>query len=178
MRDRRFRRCRNARVSDTFGGSGPIIFLTPLTTASEAVPPMIWTLTIKLVQGIYAEGPWQATIAIDAASTLEDLHHAIQWAVEFDDDHLYELYVARTPRSRDRIRYDDENEGLYTRTVESVFPLPKDRRLYYLFDYGDSWVFQVSRARAKPFEAEEGVAYPTLIAEKGEKPPQYPEEDF
>ncbi len=49
---------------------------------------MIWTLQLKLVRGLYAEGPWEATIALDAASTLEDLHHIIQRAVDFDNDHL------------------------------------------------------------------------------------------
>lgn len=139
---------------------------------------MIWTLDIKLVQGLYATGPWQGTIAIDAASTLEDLHYAIQRAVDFDDDHLYELFIARGPHSRDRVRFGNEDEELYTRTIESLFPLPKDRRLYYLFDYGDSWLFQIARNRAKPFEAQAGVEYPVLIVEKGEKPPQYPEGDL
>jgi hypothetical protein len=136
---------------------------------------MIWTLSVKLVRGRYAEGPWQATIALDADSTLEDLHHVIQQAVDFDNDHLYELFIARTEHSGDRIRFDDENEELFTRTIESLFPLPKDRRLYYLFDYGDSWVFQVSRTRHRPYEAEAGSEYPRLIAEQGERPRQYPD---
>ncbi|MFZ0791056.1 MAG: hypothetical protein WAM94_15700 [Chromatiaceae bacterium] len=139
---------------------------------------MIWTLQLKLVRGLYAEGPWEGTIALDAASTLEDLHFAIQRAVDFDNDHLYEFYVARTDRSRDRIRFDEEDDALFTRTIESLFPLPKDKRLYYLFDYGDHWLFQIARTRAKPFEAEPGVDYPRVISEKGAKPPQYPDRDL
>ena len=67
---------------------------------------MIWTLQIKLLSGRWAEKDWAATIALDASSTLEDLHHIIQQAVGFDNDHLYGFYVARTPWSRDRVRYD------------------------------------------------------------------------
>jgi len=41
----------------------------------------LWTLNIKLVFGIYAKGPWAATIEIDSSATLEELHLAIQSAV-------------------------------------------------------------------------------------------------
>jgi hypothetical protein len=138
---------------------------------------MIWTLNLKLVRGLYANGPWEGKIAIDSQSTLEDLHNAIQRAVDFDNDHLYEFYIARTERARERIRFDDEEGGLFTQTIESLFPLPKHRRLYYLFDYGDNWVFQVSRAREKPFEAKPGDKFPRLISEQGTKPEQYPDYD-
>lgn len=139
---------------------------------------MIWTLNVKLVRGLYAKGPWAGSIALDSTSTLEDLHYAIQRAVDFDADHLYEFFLARTERSLDRTRFDDEDDALFTRTIESLFPLPKDRRLYYLFDYGDSWVFQIARARNQPFEADPGVEYPRLVSEKGARPDQYPESDF
>jgi len=103
---------------------------------------------------------------------------------DFDNDHLYGFFVARTPWSRDRVRYDEEDENgeeddaLSTTTLESLFPLPKDRKLFYLFDYGDNWIFQISRTRNKPFVAEPGNQYPLLIGESGEKPPQYPEPDY
>jgi len=137
---------------------------------------MIWTLQIKLLSGRWADKDWAATIALDAASTLEDLHHIIQQAVGFDNDHLYGFFVARTPRGQVRIRYGDDEDGdrLLTTTLETLFPLPKARKLFYLFDYGDSWIFQISRTRNKPFEAEPGVDYPCLISEIGEQPQQYP----
>lgn len=124
----------------------------------------------------------------------------------FDNENLYGFYVARTPRSRDRIRYrgrvdsswydgddedgdeddvgeeddvweeddvEDEDAAAWATTLEILFPLPKDRRLFYRFDYGDNWVFQISRARNKPFVAESGTEYPSLIGETGEKPQQY-----
>ena len=176
---------------------------------------MIWTLQIKLLSGLWAEKGWAATIALDACSTLEDLHHIIQEAVGFDNEHLYGFYVARTPRSRDRVRYtgsvcagwyDDEgdDEGVdeddageeenvgeeddvweendlweeddaaSATTLERLFPLPKHRRLFYRFDYGDNWIFQISRTRKKPFAAEPGTEWPRLISETGKKPRQYP----
>ena len=71
---------------------------------------MIWTFKIELLFGAYAENKWEATVEIDSTSTLEDLHFTIQDVVEFDNDHLYEFYISRTERSRDRVRFDDENE--------------------------------------------------------------------
>jgi hypothetical protein len=172
---------------------------------------MIWTLKVKLLSGRWAEKDWEATIALDASSTLADSHLIIQQAVGFDNDHLYGFYVARTPWSRDRVRYDgsqqygwydededgdeveDQDEGEYgdededyseeegdaasTTTLEGLFPLPTDRRLFYRFDYGDNWIFQISRARNKPFEPEPGTEWPRLIGERGERPLQYPEPD-
>jgi hypothetical protein len=49
---------------------------------------MIWTLHIKLLSGRWADKLWTATIALDASSTLEDLHLIIQKAVDFRLGHL------------------------------------------------------------------------------------------
>jgi len=137
---------------------------------------MIWNLQIKLLEGAWADGDWQATVALDEATTLEDLHGLIQRVVGFDNDHLYSFFVARTPRSWDRVVYDEEEEANVPWEVplNSLFPLAKHRKLFYLFDYGDNWVFQVSRTRHKPYEAEPGAEYPKVIAEQGDKPVQYP----
>lgn len=93
----------------------------------------------------------------------------------FDNDHLYEFYIARTSRSRDRERFDYEDEKLDTTRVADLFPLPKDRKLYYMFDYGDSWLFRVSKTRRALFDPEPGAHYPRMISEGGERPEQYPD---
>ncbi len=135
---------------------------------------MIWTLEIKLFQ-YDNENNWKVSVEIDSMSTLEDVHYLIQYAVDFDNDHLYEFYVSRTERSQDRIRYDDENEKIYDTTLESLYPLEKGKKLYYMFDYGDSWLFVVSKSRKKPQEVQNGIEYPRIINEEGNKPEQYPE---
>ncbi len=61
---------------------------------------MIVTLKISLGFGLYAKEGWQCVMEIDSASTLEDLHLAIQYAVNFENDHLYEFYISRTARGR------------------------------------------------------------------------------
>ena len=135
---------------------------------------MILTLNIQLLFGIYTEDGWKATIEIDSSSTLEDLHLAIQDAVKFDNDHLYEFYISRTERGRDRIRFDDENEGIFNTTLGELFPLEKGKKLFYMFDYGDSWLFKVSKQRLAPKKPRQYVKYPCVVSEDGFRPEQYP----
>ncbi len=128
---------------------------------------MILTLKIKIVG-------WSCHIAIDNASTFEDLHFAIQDAVDFDDDHLYEFYFASTERSRNRntvSSYEDANSV----TLASVIPLQRGKKLFYLFDYGDNWVFQILPSSKNLLAPVKGAKYPKLLSETGEKPLQYPE---
>lgn len=136
---------------------------------------MIWTIKIQLIFGLYAKEKWESTIEVDSTSTLEDIHFITQEAVEFDNDHMYEFYISRTDRSRDKIRFDNENEKIYSTTLDDLFPLDKNKNLYYMFDYGDSWLFKISKTRKKPFEPIKDKEYPILINEKGKPPEQYPE---
>lgn len=135
---------------------------------------MIWTFKIELLFGLYAKDEWLTTVEIDSASTLETLHFAIQAAVGFDNDHLYEFYISRTERSRDRIRFDDEDGAIYRTTLEGIYPLEKRRKLYYMFDYGDSWLFKISKTRNSPQNPKQGIHYPRVVSEAGSKPEQYP----
>jgi hypothetical protein len=137
----------------------------------------ICTLKVSLRSGANADGPWEAVIEIDSSALLEDLHSAIQDALGFDDDHLYEFFIATTERSRDRVRFDDENGYLYERTIESLHPLPDKKSLYYLFDYGDNWLFKVARIKSKEQAADPHARYPRVVREVGTTPTQYPDLD-
>lgn len=138
---------------------------------------MIVNIQIDLLFGFYTEESWMGVIAIDESSTLEDLHYAIQNAVDFDNDHMYEFYISRTPTSREKLRIDLDDERLYSLPLEDIFPLPEKRKLFYLFDYGDSWLFQVKKCRNKPYEPDKTQKYPMLVKEQGTKPEQYPNYD-
>ena len=135
---------------------------------------MIWILKAELLFGAYAEEAWEGTIEIESSSTLEDLHFALQDILNFDNDHMYEFYVSRTERSRKRLRYDDENELVYNVTLEELYPLEKNNKLFYLFDYGDSWTFRITKSRKKAQEPVQSIGYPRFIEEVGVKPEQYP----
>ena len=131
---------------------------------------MILTLIIKI-------GGWSCEIAIDDSSTFEDLHYAIQGAVDFDDDHLYEFFVANTERSRNRNTITSY-EAADSVTLDTTLPLPRGKKLFYLFDYGDDWIFQIVPGKKMPLSSEPGEGtYPKLLSEQGEKPVQYPDCD-
>ncbi len=137
---------------------------------------MIITLKLEGAFGSFDEESeiWYRLIEIESNSNLEALHHIIQDAVEFDNDHLYEFFIANSHRSRDKIRFDHDNEGLWEYSVDQLFPLPKHKKLFYLFDYGDSWYFKISKLRRKAIPKELGVRYPRVIDQVGKNPEQYP----
>ncbi len=132
---------------------------------------MIWTLRTKLLR---CEDEWSADIEIDSASALEDLHYVIQKAVGFDNDHLYAFYIARGERSRKREFFDGDDGRIYSTSLDALFPLQPRQSLFYLFDFGDEWLFKVTLTRRRPHDAREGVVYPRVVAEAGTKPEQYP----
>ncbi len=140
---------------------------------------MIITLKITLIRGMYCKGDWSANIELDESATLEDLHDAIQDAVDFENDHLYCFFLSRTDRSRSREFFDDENGLIFSKTLKDLFPLPNKQCLFYLFDWGDEWVFKISSSRKRPHEPVKRVKYPRVESESGIKPVQYPgdEED-
>lgn len=124
--------------------------------------PFVITLKVQL------DKDWQAELECLDCSTLEDLHFAIQKAVNFDNDHLFDFYASRGERNRNRVEYHDLDTPL-----SEIFPLPPKHYLYYLFDYGDNWLFRISRTRKKPKEPRDDVEYPRVVKEQGEKPVQY-----
>ena len=115
------------------------------------------------------EIPWSRTIEVKENFTLQQLHHCIQDIVEFDNDHLYEFYVGRNPRNR--------MESIPKRTkLNEVYPL-SGLKLYYLFDFGDDWLFQIKKSRKKKLE-KKNTKYPVLIESSGANPEQYEEYEY
>ena len=141
---------------------------------------MIYTLTVTAIFGAYLEEECIRVLEIDENATLEDLHLAIQKAVSFDNDHLYDFYAGRHYRNR-QIRYSDDEdwearERDFSRLkLSTVYPL-KGLKLYYWFDFGDNWIFEIRKARkVKP--AESGRSYPRVTESHGPNPEQYPSWD-
>ncbi len=107
---------------------------------STKEPAMIYTLTVECIGGLYLRDECVRVIEIEDDATLEDLHLAIQRAVSFDNDHLYDFHAGRNYRHR-KVRFagsDEwaEDQGAYSRIrLRDVYPLGS-LKLYYLFDYG------------------------------------------
>ncbi len=142
-----------------------------------ATKKSIWTLNVKLLDCPLAEDKWKCVIEIESSATLEDLHLAIQDAVEFENDHLYEFYIAPSQRSHDRMAYSVDDGNIFNTSIEQVFPLETGNKFFYWFDFGDDWMFEVSLNRKAPHEPVKGETYPQLVDEIGTKPLQYPDFD-
>ena len=140
---------------------------------------IIWTFRIKL--------PWVRSecvrvIEIKSNASFLDLHEAIQDAVDFDNDHLFEFYLGRNPRNRVYAIGGDPDWETFNpmKTYRNIklsdaWPLPKGMNLYYLFDFGDNWLFQVNKTRHKDKFVQPGLVYPRVIEAKGKNPEQYPD---
>jgi hypothetical protein len=143
---------------------------------------MIWELKVTCVGGMYFREPCIRLLEIDSESSFYELHRAIQDAVGFANDHLYDFFAGRNGFNRKVIFADDEEwedreDTFFSLTLEEVYPLPKSCKLYYLFDYGDDWLFEIKRSRKKPFLPVEGVEYPRVVDSDGPNPEQYPSYD-
>ncbi len=140
---------------------------------------MIWTLRVKLPR---ARSECIRLIEIKSNASFLELHRAIQIAVDFDDDHLFEFFLGRHPENRaysigGEPNWDTFNPIKTYRQVHlsSVWPLPTGIKLFYLFDFGDNWLFQITKTRYKDKTPQPGIIYPRVIEAKGKNPEQYPD---
>jgi hypothetical protein len=145
------------------------------------------TIPLDNPDGVYAfrvrfnraKAFFSRTIEMRSKQTLDDLHHAIQRALEWDDDHLYSFFM-------DGERWGDVGGYRFSCPIEEDRPpwtheavlgelgLVKRHKFLYLFDYGDGHEFEIEVMDIRP-EAGRGK-YPRLAAElsKGKAPEQYP----
>ena len=138
---------------------------------------MTMRLRVECVYGAYLRQECVRVIAMDDDATLVDLHQAIQLAVDFDDDHPYGFYTANSSAlgARKHWLFGDLGwsslEAAFHRTrLKDLWPLGR-KKLYYLFDYGDKWTFEVRKLRIRKADPPEGG---TRILERlGPDPEQY-----
>ena len=138
---------------------------------------MIYTIKLKLVGRSCTNDAWECSIELPSDFSLEEVHLTIQNALEFDNDHMYEFSIANSERGKRINVFACDSVKIYKTTIEKLFEKAKGKKIYYLFDYGDNWNFQILRSRKKPFEADVDTHYPRLVEESGAKPIQYPDWD-
>jgi hypothetical protein len=138
---------------------------------------MIWTIRVKIGEG---ENQWVRVIEFDSETTLLNLHEEIQFEIDFDNDHMFEFYVGKNPGNRafpvggdiDWSTFDPFK--IYKKIrIKDVWPLPTGMKLFYLFDFGDCWLFQITKTRHKAKKPDPGMSYPRLVEAGGKNPEQY-----
>lgn len=139
-------------------------------------------LPLEYPNGVYAfkvrhtSNSAYRVIEIRSTQTLGLLHREIQYAWDWDDDHLYSFYLDGI-KGNQRYEYahefsrDAENCAEDARVGE-LFLMPRHKFLY-LFDYGDKQRFHVTVTAIKE-NADDGY-YPRVVREEGGTLPQYPE---
>jgi hypothetical protein len=123
-------------------------------------------------------------IEIDGDSSLADLAEAIVAAFDFDFDHAFGFYSKLTGRYHDSpeqyelfadMEDSDSHAGSVERTKISQAFATVGKKMLFVFDYGDEWLFQVHLTALG--EKAPKMRYPRMAAAKGEAPSQYPDED-
>lgn len=137
----------------------------------------IFNITIVCVDGAYLAEEYRCVLQVPVDSTLGDLASLILGMVNFDDDHLSEFYVANGLRGKKTWftadgEWDEDDSRMWDVVLSEIFPLPKHKKLFYIYDFGDSWYFQITK-KGKEMPALQDVEYPCIVEEKGLKPEQY-----
>ena len=118
------------------------------------------------------KGIWRK-IAISGEDTLKDFHVAIQFAFQFDFDHLYAFFMDGKRWSHDAINGPECDEGPYANDFRiGELDLTVGQGFLYLFDFGDEWHFWVELKEVG--EDSSRLSEPEVIESKGEAPEQYP----
>ena len=163
---------------------------TEIKKADNYESEEIWTISIKLTGGMYAKEDCKITLEIDSSVTLDVLANNILDVFEFDNDHMSEFFIARNLgyHSRDMVfvspspfaeDFFDEEEKYSTEdySLTDLYPMRKNKYLFFHFDFGDDWHFKILKSRKKPKAKENGVHYPRVIKVEGNLPDQYPDWD-
>ncbi|VGO21563.1 plasmid pRiA4b ORF-3 family protein [Pontiella sulfatireligans] len=139
---------------------------------------MIIKLKIECVYGAYLEEECIRIIALDDSESLYDLHYRIQDAVKFDDDHPFTYFTANSPSPRaNRICLTSADgwaakEDYFDKTLlKDIWPLG-EKKLYYRFDFGDDWIFEIRKMRS--LKADSEIEVPQVLERIGPNPEQYP----
>lgn len=124
----------------------------------------------------YRKGIWRK-IEMKASQTLEDLHDAIQDAIDWDNDHLYSFFMDNSFDSLDaEFTCPYEPEGRKTADIAvGAFGFKKGQKFAYLFDFGDMHKFEIEVIDFGTVQ--KGKSYPMLIESKGKTLEQYPDYD-
>jgi hypothetical protein len=140
-----------------------------------------FTLSIECVGGRYFKGPYCFVIEAPVELTLGELASHILGMVDFDGDHLAEFYLASGPHGRKTWftrngEWDEDDAHVFDIALSAIFPLPKNKKLYYFYDFGASWRFQITKS-GKEIKCQPGTEYPCIVSDTGLKPTEYGDDE-
>ena len=115
-------------------------------------------------------GSCMRKIRLGGRATLEELHEAIQRAVNFDNDHMYCFTIGfgRTKKSYYHPYCEDEPYLANEVYLQEIL-LYEKMKFEYLFDFGDCWRFEITVEKILP----EYTQNAEVVEQKGDNPEQY-----
>lgn len=134
---------------------------------------MIYRLTVECMEGWHYDHETIRIIDIDENALLYDLFDIIREANGFGFEHPHLFYLGRNPQNK-KIIFGKEDDYYprecrpYRTTLKSIYPLG-NLKFYFLYDFGDNWIFQIKKSRKK-FEVEPNRQYPNIVEKIGENP--------
>jgi len=136
------------------------------------------TYTLK-VKFKYAKRIWRS-IEVRADQTLDDLHAAIQEALDWDEDHLYSFFMSNRAWDEESEYTSPEGEGMWDESTPKAdeakigsLGLQLKQKFMYIFDFGDEHRFELEVIGINP-NAPKGE-YPRIVDGQGKAPAQYPD---
>lgn len=120
-----------------------------------------------------AEDVW-FLVEMGRDQTLEQLHHAILKAADFDEDHLYAFFLSG--RAWDKQTEYGASDARYSSRIRiGDLPLRMKQHFLYLYDFGDEHRFDVQLIATAPERPRGG--HPRIVEKHGRMPSQYPDWD-
>jgi hypothetical protein len=123
-------------------------------------------------------------VEIDSAASLSALAEAIVAAFEFEFDHAFGFYskldghYQSSPEKYELfadMEDSDSDAGSVAQTPVSKVFAKAGKKMLFVFDYGDEWLFQVELVKLG--SKTPGRRYPRLLVSSGDAPEQYPDID-
>jgi hypothetical protein len=158
-------------------------------TARKTGDKRLYTLDVFIINGpmtrnfVKKNRVISRTIQIRGDQTLEDLHHAIFYAFDREDEHMYEFQVGgKGPMDPKARRYtlhlydedtkpEDRPAGDVEHTKVGALGLKVNDAFGYWFDFGDDWWHQINVVAIE--EGSGRGKFPKVVKRVGKSPPQY-----
>ena len=136
----------------------------------------LYTLSIDYVGGGYPGEKFQRVIEVPCDMPLSSLHGLIKQLTGFNDEKIHDCYVASSIRGKKlwfkrNGQWHSEAELTFTSSIDQVFLCKTKRKLYYSFEFGDNWIFEIGR-KGDIVVPTADCDYPRIVHSRGMRPLQ------
>jgi len=170
-----------------YGEADPLIEKEEAETLRGILKPYLpaWNYNLKMPKATPRKGAhifkvslgsvWRR-IAIDGKQPLDKLARAIISAVGFDNDHLYAFSYPNRFGALTEIHHPHMQEQFSTTDVlVHNVPLKIGQSMTFLFDFGDSWEFDVV---LEAVDSDTVIKTAKILETNGKSPEQYPDSEW